>query len=81
MVYMHETTKKITVWRENGEKIAEEMEEYARNYRCNKCNRFYCNHMLRVRAAKFRRKIDKSMSELIQLAISSREIKRGVYSA
>lgn len=71
----------VNRWRKRSEELAVKLEEYARNYKCRKCNRFYCNHMLRARAAKFRRKTDESMSELIQLAISSREIKREVYSA
>lgn len=48
------------------EKLAEELEEYAKNYKCKKCNRFYCSHMLKARGRKFKDKIDSMMIKMVQ---------------
>lgn len=61
--------KGIEGWEIEAHKLANEMEEYAKNYRCKKCSEEYCNHMLDARAKKFKARIDGSVSQLIDTHI------------
>lgn len=54
-------------WREEAEELGDEMEEYAKNYKCKKCNEFYCSHMLKARTQKFKKRCDRQMGKLIEV--------------
>jgi len=58
-------------WRRKSHDLGQEMEEYARNYKCKKCSTFYCSHMLKARAQKFKKKIDISISDMIRIKDTS----------
>jgi len=56
----------IELWRQNARMLAEKLEEYARNYKCNKCSEYYCRHMLAARAKKFKKEIDSMVFGLLK---------------
>lgn len=56
---------KSNVWLKRNERIANEMEKFAKNFRCKKCSEDYCNHMLNVRGRKFKERIDAEFSLLV----------------
>lgn len=61
-------TKK-RLWEKEMKQISIEMEEYARNYKCKVCKKqpefAWCNHLLRARANKFRKRIIKADNDLL----------------
>lgn len=44
--------------------LVEELEDYAKNYKCKKCSRFYCSHMLKARASKYKERINEAVKEM-----------------
>lgn len=60
--------QKIKKWREEANMLGDEMEGYAKNYRCEKCDEFYCSHMLKARTQKFKKRCDKEMGKLLLIA-------------
>jgi hypothetical protein len=59
-----------TEWIKKNDKLSEEMENFAKNFKCSKCNEFYCEHMLHSRARKFKDKIDKELDNLTKISFS-----------
>lgn len=43
-------------------KLATEMDEYAENYKCDKCSGRHCEHMLNSRTRKFGRRVEMQMA-------------------
>ena len=60
-------TNSITSWRERSEHLATELEEYAKNYNCKICNRYYCSHMIAARTRKFRQRIEEMLSGMVAI--------------
>ena len=60
--------QKSKTWQDNADILTEEMEEYAKNYKCKKCDEYYCSHMLKARAQKFKQRMDDEFSEIISIA-------------
>lgn len=58
--------QKKKTWHEEANELGDEMEEYAKNYQCKKCNEFYCSHMLKARTQKFKKKCDEEIGKLIE---------------
>jgi len=56
------------IWERRNDKLVKEMEEYAKNYECRKCNEDYCDHMLRARTRKFGKKVERQIDELMEIS-------------
>ena len=55
-------------WEKKNDKLVREMEEYAKNYECRKCNDDYCDHMLRARTRKFGKRVERQIDGLIEIS-------------
>lgn len=57
-------------WGQEADELGNEMEEYAKNYKCKKCSEFYCSHMLKAMASKFKKRSDEHIGKLIETAFA-----------
>lgn len=56
---------RIKQWENDSQQLARELDDFADNYKCQECDRFYCSHMLRARRKKFRQRIDRNLEETV----------------
>ena len=59
-----EIEQKKKTWHEEAKELGNEMEEYAKKYKCKKCNEYYCSHMLKAMGSKFKKRCDNQMNKL-----------------
>ena len=57
--------QKLKEWRNETDKLSVEMDEWIKNYKCKKCSEYYCSHMIKASAKKFKKKCDEEMSKLL----------------
>jgi hypothetical protein len=53
---------KVQEWEKSAWALANEMDEYAENYKCKKCSGNYCEHMLHARGRKFGKRVNTQIS-------------------
>ena len=59
---------KLVEWEKDSEGLCEQLENYAKDYKCKKCPNkdpdFWCQHLLKERREKFRKKIKENLENL-----------------
>jgi len=62
-----EENERARQWDVKSKLLAKELEQFATDYDCLECSRFYCGHMLSERRKQFRKRLDKNFRSLIEL--------------